>query len=59
MSINEQKLIFRLKQLGLQEGSKSLLHYEKAKKMLRALGLSPAEFENAIRITTNHLKCEL
>ena len=59
MSLNDQKLLFRLKQLGLSEGSGSLHDYEIAKKMLRSQGLTPDEFEKAIRKTTDFLRCEL
>ena len=58
MSFNDKKLEFRLKQMGLQEGSKSIEDYEKAKKMLRDQCLSPEDFQNAIRKTTDFIKCQ-
>ena len=59
MTLNDQKLLFRLKQLGLQAGSGDFRDYEKAKKMLQVQGLTPDEFEKFIKKTTDYLKCEL
>ncbi len=59
MSIDEQRLLFQLRRLGLREGSGSFVDYEAAKKMLRGQKLPAKDFEKAIRITTNYLRCEL
>ena len=59
MSYSEKSLLHRLKMLGLKEGSGNFNDYEKAKKMLREQGLTPNEFQKAIRRTTNYLRCEL
>lgn len=59
MSHSEKALLHRLKTLGLREGSGDFRDYEIAKRMLREQGLTSDEFENAIRKTTNFLKCEL
>ncbi len=59
MSYNEKALLHRLKIFGLQEGSKSFLDYEKAKKMLRQQDLAPADYEKAIKLFTNHFKCQM
>lgn len=58
MSLSEQKLLYQLRRLGLEEGS-GFKNYEGAKKLLQDLNLSPLEYERAIRITTDYLKCSL
>ena len=59
MFINDQKLLFRLKRLGLQKGSGSLHDYETAKKILRGQNLPPTDYENQIKQITDYLKCNL
>ncbi|MCH7517356.1 MAG: hypothetical protein IIB08_09630 [Bacteroidetes bacterium] len=59
MSLIEEILLNKLKQLGLQEGSGSFADYERAKALVKNIASNPTEHDQLIRKVTDYLRCQL
>ena len=59
MSLIEEILLNKLKQLGLEEGSGDFKDYEKAKLLVKNIASNPTEHDQLTRKLTEYLRCQL